>query len=80
MGKEALHLYRAFMRVARHMPNYTRANFVRRKVRDEFDAARLERDEDTVRFLLKYGWTQLESAKVQAVHLTTLKETGYLNE
>ena len=80
MSVEAVHLYRAFLRVAHQMPNYTRANFIRRKVRHEFDIARLEKDSEKVQFLLKFGWTQLDSAKVQATHLNSLKDSGYLNE
>ncbi|CAI5729225.1 unnamed protein product [Hyaloperonospora brassicae] len=66
---EALRLYRAIYRAAAKMPTRDRINYVRRRLRHEYDVAREETDPERLMFLLRVAETQLETVEVQAEHL-----------
>eukprot|EP00741_Cyanophora_paradoxa_P010014 tig00000157_g9700.t1 len=73
-AQEALSLYRAILRAAKGMPTDNRVGFIRAKTRHEYDKARGETDPEKIDFLLRLGWTQLDSIQVQAQHLTELAQ------
>ncbi|KAL3669092.1 hypothetical protein V7S43_005476 [Phytophthora oleae] len=68
---EALRLYRAIYRAAGKMPTRDRANYVRRRLRYEYEEAREETNPERIRFLLRLAETQLETVVVQAEHLSS---------
>ncbi|KAL4167178.1 hypothetical protein KRP22_012664 [Phytophthora ramorum] len=68
---EALRLYCAIYRAAGKMPTRDRTNYVRRRLRHEFDEARDETNIERITFLLRLAETQLETVQVQAEHLTS---------
>ncbi|KAH7464840.1 LYR motif-containing protein 4 [Phytophthora ramorum] len=68
---EALRLYRAIYRAAGKMPTRDRTNYVRRRLRHEFDEARDVTNIERITFLLRLAETQLETVQVQAEHLTS---------
>ncbi|KAG7376522.1 hypothetical protein PHYPSEUDO_013217 [Phytophthora pseudosyringae] len=68
---EALRLYRAIYRAAGKMPTRDRTNYVRRRLRYEYNEAREETNTERIRFLLRLAETQLETVEVQAEHLTS---------
>ncbi|CAI5741315.1 unnamed protein product [Peronospora farinosa] len=69
---EALRLYRAIYRMAGKLPTRDRINYVRRRLRHEYDEARQETDPERVTFLLRVAETQLETVQVQAEHLRSI--------
>ncbi|KAG2773756.1 hypothetical protein JG687_00013123 [Phytophthora cactorum] len=66
---EALRLYRAIYRAAGEMPTRDRINYVRRRLRHEYDQAREETNPERISFLLRLAETQLDTVEVQAQHL-----------
>mmetsp|Transcript_10154 Transcript_10154/g.21156 ORF Transcript_10154/g.21156 Transcript_10154/m.21156 type:complete len:103 (-) Transcript_10154:959-1267(-) len=68
----ALRLYRALFREAAKMPVDFRRDFIRKRVRSEFEKSRLETDPEQVAFLIQLGEVQLENISIQAAHLTEL--------
>ncbi|POM63664.1 Hypothetical protein PHPALM_20902 [Phytophthora palmivora] len=59
------------MQAAGKMPTRDRANYVRRRLRREYDEAREETNPERISFLLRLAETQLETVEVQAQHLTS---------
>lgn len=68
---EALRLYRAIYRAAGKMPTRDRANYVRRRLRHEYEESREEINPERIKFLIRLAETQLETVEVQAEHLST---------
>lgn len=66
----ALALYRAIWRASRTMPTVNRKLWVRKKLRDEFVAARAETDPAKLELAFAYGEVSLDNVKAQAQHLT----------
>ncbi|KAI9916192.1 hypothetical protein PsorP6_017916 [Peronosclerospora sorghi] len=66
---EAVRLYRAIYRAAGKMPTRDRTNYVRRRLRKEYDEASQETNPERIAFLLRVAETQLETVIVQAEHL-----------
>ena len=63
------------------MPTRNRAEFVRRKAREEYEANREEVDPVKVREIIDLGEFQLDSVRVQAKHLTeNFNRKGYHND
>jgi len=54
------------------MPTARRQQFVRGKLRDEYEAARQETDATKISFALDYAALQLDTIKIQAASLTKL--------
>jgi hypothetical protein len=65
----ALALYREILRAARALPTSSRRAYVRRKLREEFVAAR-DASGERLTFLLAYGEVCLENVQAQAAHLS----------
>ncbi|EGZ07740.1 hypothetical protein PHYSODRAFT_528838, partial [Phytophthora sojae] len=59
------------VQAAGKMPTRDRTNYVRRRLRHEFDEAREETNPERILFLLRLAETQLETVEVQAQHLTS---------
>ncbi|CAH0478765.1 unnamed protein product [Peronospora belbahrii] len=72
MRMETLRLYRAIYRAAGKMPTRDRTNYVRRRLRQEYDEARQETDPERIAFLLRLAETQLETVEVHAEHLSSI--------
>ncbi|TYZ57842.1 hypothetical protein PybrP1_011216 [[Pythium] brassicae (nom. inval.)] len=70
-SSEALRLYRAIYRAAAQMPTRDRRNYVRRRLRFEYEEHRQETRPERIAFLLRLAETQLETVEVQAAHLTS---------
>mmetsp|Transcript_3909 Transcript_3909/g.6686 ORF Transcript_3909/g.6686 Transcript_3909/m.6686 type:complete len:98 (-) Transcript_3909:35-328(-) len=79
MANVALRLYRALFRGAAKMPTEFRRDFIRKRVRSEYEQARHETDPEQVDFLLQLGETQLDNISVQAAHLTELAKMDMTN-
>ena len=62
-------LYARILRAARAMPTSNRRAFVRKKARDEFEAARATSDPAALTLLFAYGETSLENIDAIAAHL-----------
>ena len=73
---EALSLYRSFLRVAQQMPSHTRMRFVQLKVRQSYEESRHKTKREDVDFLLRLGYTQLDTARVQVEHLNEMNQEG----
>ncbi|TMW62084.1 hypothetical protein Poli38472_009577 [Pythium oligandrum] len=71
MRAEALRLYRAIYRAAGKMPSRDRRDYVRRRLRFEYEQNRHETNEERIQFLLRLADTQLDTVQVQAQHLST---------
>ena len=52
------------------MPTQNRTEFVRRKLRTDYEVHRTEQDQEKIQELLMLGETQLDNVLAQAVHLT----------
>jgi hypothetical protein len=65
----ALSLYRAILRAARQMPTRNRRQFILKKARHEFEAAKAETDPARIAFLMDYGALSLDNINAQAAHL-----------
>ncbi|GAB9470509.1 hypothetical protein Gpo141_00007753 [Globisporangium polare] len=70
-GAEAMRLYRAIYRAAAKMPTRDRRDYVRRRLRFEYDQCRKETRPERIDFLLRLAETQLDTVQVQAEHLTS---------
>mmetsp|Transcript_8776 Transcript_8776/g.18960 ORF Transcript_8776/g.18960 Transcript_8776/m.18960 type:complete len:87 (+) Transcript_8776:182-442(+) len=69
---KTLSLYRKLMRGAMKMPTPNRQNFVVRKTRTEFKAAKGLTDPDAISEAIRLADTNLDTVLVQAEHLTKL--------
>lgn len=69
LRREALRLYRAIYRAAAKMPSRDRRDYVRRRLRFEYDQHRHEPNPERIQFLLRLADTQLDTVLVQAEHL-----------
>ncbi|CCI47490.1 hypothetical protein ABG067_002993 [Albugo candida] len=69
---ESMRLYCAIHRAAAKMPTKDRINFIRRRLRAEYDTHREETNPDRLRFLHALAATQLETIQIQAKHLTDM--------
>ncbi|KAI8464501.1 MAG: hypothetical protein J3K34DRAFT_440178 [Monoraphidium minutum] len=73
----ALSLYRSLLREAGQMPTANRAELVRRRAREGFEAGRAA-EGAALRELVALGQVQLESARVQRALLCALRDQGNL--
>ncbi|ETW07806.1 hypothetical protein H310_02235 [Aphanomyces invadans] len=64
----ALSLYRKIYRTAGRMPTKDRTEFVRRRLRSEYDKYRHETDPERIEFLIKVADTQLDTLEIQVEH------------
>ena len=69
---KALSLYRKLIRGAMKMPTPNRQNFVIRKTRTEFKAAKGLTDPEAINEAIRLADTNLDTVLVQAEHLTKL--------
>ena len=69
---KALSLYRKLMKAAMKMPTPNRQNFVIRKTRTEFKAAKGLTDPEAINEAIRLADTNLDTVLVQAEHLTKL--------
>ncbi|GLE00867.1 hypothetical protein PINS_up009664 [Pythium insidiosum] len=70
LQREALRLYRAIYRAAAKMPSRDRRDYVRRRLRFEYEQNRHEANPERISFLLRLADTQLDTVEMQAEHLT----------
>jgi hypothetical protein len=66
-----LSAYRALLRAARELPTSNRKAWVKKRVREDFRAARGEQDPERVAFLLQFADVSLENVQSQ---VSTLKK------
>ncbi|KAG6961425.1 hypothetical protein JG688_00009089 [Phytophthora aleatoria] len=59
------------LQAAGEMPTRDRINYVRRRLRHEYDQAREETNPERISFLLRLAETQLDTVEVQAQHLNS---------
>ncbi|KAK3278743.1 hypothetical protein CYMTET_13338 [Cymbomonas tetramitiformis] len=72
-------LYRALWKEAAKMPTEYRRDFIRRRIRRDFEASKNESDPEQVQFLVQLGHTQLENITVQAEHLSEVAKMDLSN-
>ncbi|KAF0700249.1 Aste57867_9204 [Aphanomyces stellatus] len=69
---QVLSLYRQIYRVAGHMPSKDRKDFVRRRLRSEYEKYRHESNHERLEFLIKVADTQLDTLQIQTQHFSSV--------
>ncbi|OQR81731.1 hypothetical protein THRCLA_23308 [Thraustotheca clavata] len=69
---QALSYYRAIYRAAGDMPSKDRKQFVRQRLRVEYEKYRHEINPERIEFLLKVADTQLDTLKIQVAHFKNI--------
>ncbi|ETV86051.1 hypothetical protein H257_02538 [Aphanomyces astaci] len=68
--QQALSFYRKIYRTAGLMPTKDRTEFVRRRLRGEYDQYRHETNPARIEFLIKVADTQLDTLEIQVAHFS----------